>query len=74
MQGRGATMILLCDKDIASLVRMSPSWVRVQRHKRKTGKEHSLTVDAVMIGTTPRYRKDDIEVWLSSLPEGGDHA
>lgn len=65
--------ILMCDKDVASLVRMSPSWVRVQRHKRKTGKEHSLVVDPVMIGTTPRYRKEEIEAWLESLSNGGVH-
>lgn len=68
------TFTLLCDKDVASLVRMSPSWVRVQRHKRKAGKEHSLAVDAVMIGTTPRYRKEDIDAWLNSLFDGGGHA
>lgn len=67
-------MPLMCDKEVAALVSMSSSWVRVQRHKRRTGKEHSLSVDAVMIGKTPRYRREDIEAWLSSLPAGGGHA
>lgn len=67
-------MTLMCDKEVASLVRMSSSWVRVQRHKRRMGKEHILTVDPVMIGATPRYNREQIEAWLISLPNGGARA
>lgn len=64
---------LLCDKDVAILVSMSPSWVRVQRFKRKAGIEHSFTVDPVFIGSSPRYKPEDILNWISSLSSGGNN-
>ncbi len=62
---------LLCDKEVAAIVGMSPSWVRVQRFKRKSGTEHSFTVDPVFIGSSPRYKQEDIQIWLSTLNNGG---
>jgi hypothetical protein len=56
---------LLCDFDIASLLRMSGSWVRKQRMLRRAGLPHVLAVDPIMIGTCPRYRLAEIEAWLT---------
>jgi hypothetical protein len=56
---------LLCDSDIASLLRMSRSWVRKQRMLRRAGLAHVLAVDPIMIGTCPRYRRAEIEAWLA---------
>ena len=56
---------LLCDSDIASLLRMSRSWVRKQRMLRRAGLAHVLAVDPIMIGTCPRYSRAEIEAWLA---------
>lgn len=66
--------ILICDKEVARLIGMSPSWVRVQRMKRRRREEHSLAVDPILIGASPRYRTEDIEAWIASLGNGGDDA
>lgn len=67
--------ILICDKDVARLIGMSSSWVRVERWKRKNRKDHALTVDAVMIGgSSPRYKLADIEAWINSLDSGDSDA
>ncbi|MAF98248.1 MAG: hypothetical protein CMH26_06400 [Micavibrio sp.] len=62
--------ILLCDKEVARLLGMSAQWVRAQRHKRRKGLEHNFTIDPVMIGSSPRYRRKDINDWLGNLPTG----
>lgn len=59
--------ILICDKQVAQLINMSPSWVRSQRWKRKHNLDHSFTVDPIMIGTCPRYKQCDVENWIYSL-------
>lgn len=58
---------LIRDKEVANLLGMSPSWVRVQRHKRKRNEEHVFTVDAVFIGRAARYRATEVEAWLDNL-------
>lgn len=63
--------LLLRDKEVARKLGMSDSWVRVQRHKRRKGKDHSFTVDPILIGTTPRYSEEAITEWLNSLGLGG---
>ena len=63
--------ILICDKEVARLIGMSPSWVRVQRWKRRSDQEHIFNVDPIMIGASPRYRTEDIEVWIASLETAG---
>jgi len=63
---------LLNDQAIAKAASMSPSWVRVQRHLRKRGKPHTLTIDPVMIGSSPRYRTKDVEAWIASLEVAND--
>lgn len=66
--------ILICDKEVARLIGMSPSWIRVQRWKRRKGVEHTFTVDPVLIGTSPRYRAEDVNSWIDSLNTGGQDA
>lgn len=56
-----------CDKDIARLLRMSPSWVRGQRHKRQKGLPCILDIQPRYIGSSPRYLRADVEQFLSSL-------
>jgi predicted DNA-binding transcriptional regulator AlpA len=59
------TIDALCsDAEVASLLRMSRSWVRKQRMLRRAGKPHILTIDPIMIGSCPRYRFAEIEAWL----------
>ena len=55
------------DKDIASELRMSVSWVRKQRWLRRHGADHVFAVDPVMIGKTPRYRQGDVQSWIDAL-------
>ena len=69
---KGIDMTLLRDKDVANLLGLSPSWVRVQRWKRRDGQDHTLTVDPVLIGTSPRYKTTDIEEWITTLENGGN--
>lgn len=66
--------VLLRDKEVAKLLGMSQSWVRVQRWKRSVNQPHSLKIDAIMIGKAPRYRLSDVEEWLDSLQAGEDDA
>lgn len=66
--------ILLRDKEVARLLGMSQSWVRVQRWKRSVNQPHSLNVNALMIGKAPRYRLSDIEEWLDALEAGESDA
>ena len=55
------------DKDVARTLSLSLSWVRVQRHKRRTGQPHIFDVDARYIGTCPRYLKSDIEAFVATI-------
>ena len=59
--------IFVSDKEIASELRMSLSWVRKQRWLRRHEKEHVFTVDPVMIGSVPRYRNQDVREWIDAL-------
>jgi hypothetical protein len=55
------------DNDIASLLSVSSSWVRKQRHLRQKGKEHNLTIDPVYIGNSLRYKCSEVSSWLATL-------
>jgi len=46
---------------------MSRSWVRKERFNRRRGLPHTLTIDPVMIGSTPRYRQSEVMDWVESL-------
>ena len=54
------------DKEIATQLKLSLSWVRKQRFLRRHGKEHVFTVDPVMIGSVPRYRHEDVQAWIEA--------
>ena len=58
---------LISDTILAKKLTMSNSWVRQQRFKRKKGEDHSLTIDPVMVGTSPRYRIEDVEAFIEGL-------
>lgn len=67
---------LLSDAEIARALKMSKQWVRVQRHKRRRGEAHYLQLDPVMIGSKPRYLRDEFEALLTKLKlrEGSTNA
>ena len=58
---------LVGDTKLASLLAMSNSWVRVERHKRRNGLPHTLNIDPVMVGSSPRYRVEDVEAFIAGL-------
>ena len=55
------------DKDVARLLRMSPSWVRVQRFKRRHSQPHVLDVEPRLIGSSPRYVRAEVEGFIDRL-------
>jgi hypothetical protein len=55
------------DKDVARLLSMSPSWVRVQRLKRRRNLPHTLNLDPRMIGTCPRYVRGEVEALVAQI-------
>lgn len=57
----------LTDKDVARRLSLSPSWVRVQRHKRAKGLPHILNVDARYIGKCPRYVTGEIDAFVATI-------
>ncbi|WP_293862213.1 helix-turn-helix transcriptional regulator [Sphingomonas sp. SCN 67-18] len=59
----------LTDKDVASYLNLSPSWVRGQRHKRRHGLPHILDVDARYIGSCARYLRSEIDAFVAGLIE-----
>ena len=65
--------IFLNDSAVAETVCMSPSWVRVQRYKRRNGLPHTLNIDPVMIGSSPRYRMEDVEAFIEGLDPANDN-
>jgi hypothetical protein len=62
----------LSDADVAIWLRVSPSWVRVQRYNRRHGLSHKFNIDPVMIGSMPRYRHEDVVAWINSLSPAND--
>ena len=59
--------VLISDADIADMLGMSLSWVRNERLNRRRGLPHTLTIDPVMIGSAPRYRRSEVVDWVASL-------
>lgn len=55
------------DRDIAKMLKVSPSWVRGQRFNRRHGRDHCLDVDPVMVGSLPRYAPEAIEDWVERI-------
>ena len=52
------------DKWLAARLQMKISTIRGQRFKRRHGLDHWLTIDAVRIGSKPRYRLREALDWL----------
>lgn len=59
--------VFYSDRDIASLLNLSASWVRGQRHKRRNGIDHILNVDPRYIGSCPRYLKSEIDAFVATI-------
>ncbi len=59
--------VLISDADIAGMLGMSRSWVRKERFNRRRGLPHTLTIDPVMIGSVPRYRRSEVMDWVACL-------
>ena len=62
------------DGGLASELSMSTSWVRQQRFKRNHNLPHILNIDPVMVGTSPRYRVEDVEAFIRSLSPCNENA
>jgi hypothetical protein len=58
---------LVNDKFVARLLDKSDSWVRQERRRRKLGQRHSLTIDPVMVGPSPRYIRREVDELLREL-------
>lgn len=61
------TRMFICDKDVARLLGMSPSWVRGQRYKRRRGLDHFLQIDPCLISSAVRYRRTEVEALASAI-------
>ena len=63
------------DAEIATRLSMSRSWVRKQRHRRKHGKSHFLTIEPVMVGgKSPRYWATEVDAFIETLKPANDDA
>jgi hypothetical protein len=62
------------DRDVAKLIGMSASWVRVQRHLRKHERPHVLDLDPVFIGSTPLYAADALVAWIDQQKTRGKNS
>ena len=67
IRNRDQSPRLIGDMALASLLAMSGSWVRGERHKRRNGLPHTFNIDPVMIGSSPRYRIEDVEAFIEGL-------
>ena len=66
-----STYRLIGDGEVAKLLSMSRSWVRKQRHLKRRELPHVFNIDPVMIGSSPRYRLDDVIAWIEALGISG---
>lgn len=60
------------DKDVARLLRMSPSWVRGQRFKRRHNQPYVLDLEPRLIGSSPRYSRAEVEGFIDRLLRPSD--
>jgi len=65
---------LICDAEVASTLSMSRSWVRGERRNRRKGLSHTLNIDPVMVGSSPRYRIVDIEAFIEGLTPANENS
>ena len=54
------------DSWLADQLQMAVATIRSQRFKRRHRLPHWLSLDAVMIGSKPRYRRSEAIAWLQS--------
>lgn len=59
--------VFYSDKDVARRLSLSPAWVRGQRHKRKHGLPHILTLEPRYIGSTPRYVAKEVDAFIATI-------
>ena len=52
------------DRWLADQLQMAVATIRSQRFKRRHGQKHWLTIDAVYVGSKPRYRRSEAIEWL----------
>ena len=55
---------LLSDTHVADFLSMSKSWVRKERFNRRHGLHHALDIDPIYVGSSPRYRFEDVVAWI----------
>ena len=67
-QGSGR---LVDDAYIAKRLSMSRSFLRKQRFLRRRGLPHVFDIDPVMIGSSPRYRREDLMAWINARETAG---
>ena len=67
-QGSGR---LVDDAQVAKLLCMSRSFIRKQRFLRRRALPHVFDIDPVMIGSSPRYRLEDVMAWIETLGPTG---
>lgn len=65
--------VFLSDLEIAEIFKLSRSWVRQQRLKRRRGQPHVLTIDPIMIGGVPRYLEAQVLALMDSLVAANDN-
>jgi hypothetical protein len=58
---------LLDNKAVAKILCMAPATIRVQRHLRRHNQPHWLTIDAIYVGSRPRYRRKSVACFLRDL-------
>jgi len=61
------------DRDIARRLKLSVSWVRVQRHRKAHGLPHVFDVEPRYIGASPRYVAEEVEAFFESIAHQGVH-
>jgi len=61
--------VIIDDRETAAIIKAKPATIRGQRFKRRKGLDHWFTVDPVMIGSLPRYRKADVLAFVEAQIE-----
>ncbi len=73
MRAPSTKPVFLSDREIAEIFKLSRSWVRQQRLKRRNGLPHVLTIDPIMIGGVPRYLEAQVLALIDTLVAANDN-
>ncbi len=57
---------LIDDEYIAKYLRVSRSWIRKQRFRRRHALSHIFNVDPIYIGSLPRYSLQEVLAWVQA--------